>query len=83
MDFPDWVPNAVRVEVSGWTHGNRWPSSNWIATLRKAEADVQRVKQQWEQARHDDALAFERLRVAFAHAVEHRDRVAEEIACLA
>lgn len=81
MDFPSYVPNGVRTSMAARLEGDSWEPTGWILTLAKAEAEVQRFDSLLSRYSNDpDALAG--IRVQRLEAVQHRDHMAAEVACL-
>ena len=73
MDFPPYVPNAVRVSMSKRLEGRE----SWSAALESANATLTRLEQRRADDPHDDAL-----RIEHAESLAHHDHVAAEVACL-
>lgn len=80
MDFPSYVPNAVRVSMTTRLEGDQHISPGWISALASAEAELLRVEQMQKEYAHDEAVS-NTLRVEFAKAKEFRDQLAAEVAC--
>ena len=80
MEFPSYVPHAVRVSMAARLEGARIEPSGWILALASAEAELLRVQQMQQDYRHDEAVS-NALRIEFAKATEHRDLLAAEVAC--
>ncbi len=80
MDFPSYVPNAVRVSMAARLEGDRIEPSGWISALASAEAELKRVQQMQQDYRHDEAVS-NTLRIEHAEATAHRDHLAAEVAC--
>ncbi len=73
MDFPSYVPNAVRESMAHRLEGRE----SWSAALENANAALVRLEQRRAADPHDDSL-----RIEHAEAVAHRDHLAAEVACL-
>jgi hypothetical protein len=80
MDFPSYVPNAVRVSMAARLEGDSYEPSGYLAALAKAEDDLQRIQAQRAGWHHDEAISNE-LRIEHALATAHRDHWAAEVAC--
>ncbi len=80
MDFPSYVPNAVRVSMAARLEGDRIEPSGWISALESAEVELLRVQQMQQDCAHDQAES-NTLRIEFAKATEQRDQLAAEVAC--
>lgn len=80
MEFPSYVPNAVRVSMAARLEGGRLEPSGWISALASAEARLLRVQQMQQDYRHDEALS-NNLRIEHAEATAHRDHLAAEVTC--
>ncbi len=73
MDFPPYVPTAVRASMTRRLEGRE----SWTAALESANATLTRLEQQRAADPHDDAL-----RIEHAESVVHRDDLAALVACL-
>jgi len=73
MDFPPYVPNAVRVSMARMLEGR----DSWQAALESANATLTCLEQRRADDPHDDAL-----RIEHAESVAHRDHLAAEVTCL-
>lgn len=80
MEFPSYVPNAVRVSMAGWLEGDSRHLTGWISMLARAEAKLLRIQREREICRHDEAMS-NKLRVEHAEATAHRDDLAAEVNC--
>ena len=80
MEFPSYVPNAVRVSMAARLEGDRTEPSGWISALASAEAELIRVQQMQQDYRHDEAVS-NTLRIEHAEATAHRDHLAAEVTC--
>ena len=80
MDFPSYVPNAVRVSLAARLEGDRIEPSGWISALTSAEDNLLRIQRLQDKWRHDEAMSTN-LRIEHAEATEHCDQLAAEVAC--
>lgn len=80
MEFPSYVPNAVRVSMAARLEGDGYEPAGLISYLAKAEADLQRIQRAREDWLHDEAES-NALRIQHAEATERRDDLAAEVAC--
>lgn len=80
MEFPSYVPNAVRESMAARLEGDQVGHSGWISALASAEAELIRVQQKQQDYRHDEA-ASNKLRIEHAEATAHRDLLAAEVTC--
>lgn len=80
MDFPSYVPNAVRVSMAARLEGDGWEPTGWLSVLANAEGELQRIQRQQQEWRHDEAKS-NALRVEYAEAIERRDHLAADVAC--
>lgn len=77
MDFPSYVPHAVRVSMANRLDG----PEGWLQVLAKADAEVQKFE--FLQSRYvNDPNALDGIRLQRIDAVQHRDHLAAEVACL-
>jgi hypothetical protein len=81
MEFPSYVPHAVRVSMAARLEGDRIEASGWISALANAEAELLRVQQMQQDHTHDKDVS-NKLRIEFTKATEHRDLLAAEVGCL-
>ena len=49
MDFPSYVPSAVRVSVAALLDGDSWERTGWLSVLTQYEADLQRIQRQQDE----------------------------------
>ena len=80
MDFPSYVPNAVRVSMAARLEGDRIEPLGWISTLASAEAELRRVQQMQQDYSHDESVS-NTLRFERAKAITHRNHLAAEVTC--
>jgi hypothetical protein len=73
MNFPPYVPNAVRTHVARILEGPR----SWSAALEDANAALTRLSELRTCNPHDDGL-----RIELSEALAHRDYVADQVSCL-
>jgi hypothetical protein len=73
MNFPPYVPNAVRTRVARMLDGPR----SWSAALEHANAALTRLNELRTGNPYDD-----RLRIEHSEALAHRDYVADQVICL-
>jgi hypothetical protein len=80
MDFPSYVPNAVRVQISAALEGDEWGRDGWIGVLAKATAELSRMEAELEAVRqHPDRATATRVRVAEQRT--HCAQLADNVAC--
>lgn len=83
MDFPAYVPAAVRAHITTLIKGDSWVSQGWAASLATAEEELSRIDQDIETSLHrgeDDRLSS--LRIEKADALAHRNGLASAVDCL-
>lgn len=89
MDFPAYVPAAVRAHITRLIEGDSWEpqgwraSLAWAASLANAEESLSRIERAIEtylRRGEDDYLPS--LRIQKAEALAHRDRLAGDVDCL-
>ena len=73
MEFPSYVPNAVRESMARRLEGR----DSWSDSLESANATLKRLEQRRADDPQDDAL-----RIEHAESVAHRNHLAAEVACL-
>jgi hypothetical protein len=83
MDFPAYVPAAVRAHISTLIEGDSRTPEAWAASLASAEESLAVINQAFEgyKRRGEDAY-LPSLRVQIAQAQAHRDAVKGEVECL-
>jgi len=83
MDFPAYVPAAVRAHITTLIEGDSWEPMGWAESLASAERQLAEIDGKIEsciQWGKDDYLPG--LRKDRAEAVAHRDRLAGSVDCL-
>lgn len=83
MDFPAYVPAAVRAHIATLIEGDSWEPMGWQESLASAERQLAEIDGKIESCIRwgkDDYLPG--LRKDRAEAVAHRDRVAGDVDCL-
>jgi hypothetical protein len=83
MDFPAYVPAAVRAHITTLIDGDSWEPQGWAASLANAEESLSRIERAIEtylRRGEDDYLPS--LRIQKAEALAHRDRLAGDVDCL-
>lgn len=82
MDFPSYVPNAVRERISAMLDDDdKLDNYTWRRALADAEAKLIALEERREALPYDPAEST-RLRIECAEQTAHRNAIAEEIACL-
>lgn len=83
MDFPAYVPAAVRAHITTLIEGDSWEPMGWQESLASAERQLAEIDGKIESCIRwgkDDYLPG--LRKDRAEAVAHRDRLAGDVDCL-
>lgn len=82
MEFPSYVPHAVRVSMAARLEGDGklGGGDGWTSALASAEAELLRVQKMQQDYAHDEAVS-NTLRVEVAKQRAHRDHIAAEVAC--
>ena len=83
MDFPAYVPAAVRAHITTLIEGDSWEPMGWQKSLDSAERQLAEIDGQIESCIRwgkDDYLPG--LRKERAEAAEHRDMLAGDVDCL-
>jgi hypothetical protein len=83
MDFPAYVPAAVRAHITTLIEGDSWEPMGWQESLNSAERQLAEIDGKIESCIRwgkDDYLPG--LRKDRAEAVAHRDRLAGDVDCL-
>ena len=83
MDFPAYVPAAVRAHISTLIEGDSREPNGWAASLAKAEeslAVINRAIEGYLRRGEDDYLPS--LRAQRAEALTHREMLAGDVDCL-
>lgn len=83
MDFPVYVPEAVRVDIHSRIYGDESNRYGWSTSLASAEASLTNADANLATAlAQRDQNFINELRVKKAEAQKHRDEMAREVACL-
>lgn len=83
MDFPAYVPAAVRAHITTLIEGDSWEPMGWQESLASAERQLAEIDGKIESCirwGNDDYLTG--LRKDREEAVAHRDRLAGDVDCL-
>lgn len=83
MNFPAYVPAAVRAHITTLIEGDSYGPHGWAASLANAEeaiVNIDRAIEIYTQRGEDDYLLS--LRVQKAEAQTHRDHLAADVECL-
>jgi hypothetical protein len=83
MDFPAYVPAAVRAHIASLIEGDSYEPHGWAASLVNAEESIARIDRDIEtyiRRGEDDYL--DSLRTQKAEAQAHRDLLAADLECL-
>lgn len=82
MDFPDYVPPAVRRHISLLVDGDEREPQGWAAALADAQSNLDRIDRAIEgKTRRGETEYLASLWPQKAKAKEHRDALAREVAC--
>lgn len=83
MDFPAYVPAAVRCDIESRIDGDQRNPHGWAKSLESAESALADAESKLETAtQRGDAYLCDKLRIEKADALKHRDNMAAEIQCL-
>jgi hypothetical protein len=80
MDFPAYVPAAVRAHITTLIEGDSWEPQGWAVSLASAEQQLAEIDA--EIKAKPSQLANILLRQERAEAVKHRDMLAGDMDCL-
>ena len=83
MDFPTYIPTAVRAYITTLIEGDSWEPQGWAASLANAEetlSGIERTIETYVRRGEDDYLPS--LRKQKVEAQIHRDRLAGDVGCL-
>lgn len=83
MNFPDYVPDAVRAHISILLDGDDHEPFGWVASLASAEKQLVDIEE-WIRVRtlRGEVDVLDALRKEKAEAVKHRDGLANNVECL-
>ena len=83
MDFPAYVPAAVRVQITAMLEGDAWDPHGWEASLASAQQRLAEINEEIDtKIRRGDVENLDSLRRHGVRAAEHRDLVAGNVECL-
>jgi len=83
MDFPAYVPAAVRAHITTLIEGDSRELQGWAASLASAERQLAKIEGAIEtKTRRGEHEYLPSLRIQKAEAVAHRDMLAGEVDCL-
>jgi hypothetical protein len=83
MDFPEYVPEVVRVDIHSRIYGDDKNRHGWSASLASAETSLRNADAILATAlAQGDQCSINQLRIEKAEAQKHRDGMASEVACL-
>ncbi len=83
MEFPAYLPAAVRIYVTAMIDGDVREPHGWAMSLKDSEQTVIELEQIMEHlSRHEEFEYLDSLRKRHLEAVEHRNRYASEVDCL-
>jgi len=83
MEFPEYVPAAVRAYIQARIEGDSVEPMGWAASLASAEEELARIDRAIEgYVRRGEADYPPSLRIQRADAKAHRDRLADDVDCL-
>ena len=83
MDFPAYVPAAVRMYIATLIEGDSSEPMGWAQALARAERQLSEIEGAIaNQIRRGASAYLDGLRKQRAEAAEHRDRLADDVDCL-
>ena len=83
MNFPEYVPAAVRAHITTLIEGDSWEPQGWAVSLENAEEMLARLDRAIEAyIRRGENDYLPSLRIQKAQALDHRDRLAGDVGCL-
>ena len=83
MEFPAYVPPAVRAHITTLLNGDDWDPTGWNKVLAEAEKKLAKIEAAIEtKIRRGEVEYLDSLRKQKAEAVEHRDMLAGYVKCL-
>lgn len=83
MEFPAYVPAAVRAHITTLLDGDDWEPRGWVANLADAEKRLEEIEAAIEtKTRLGEVEYLDSLRKQKVEAVEYRDMVAGNVDCL-
>jgi len=83
MDFPAYVPAAVRAHITTLIEGDSWEPSGWNESLASAERQLAEIDAAIEaRIRSGEVEDLDSLRKQRAEAVAHRESLAGDVECL-
>lgn len=83
MDFPAYVPAAVRAHITSLIEGDSREPQGWAASLANAEEELSRIDREIETSLHrGENHRLSGLKKEKALALEHRDGLARALDCL-
>ena len=83
MDFPAYVPAAVRAHITSLIEGDSYDPHGWAASFANAEESIARIDRDIEiNIRRGEDDYLDGLRTQKAEAQAHRDLLAADLECL-
>ena len=83
MDFPAYVPAAVRTHITTLIEGDKREPQGWTAALASAEHELSEIEQAIEaRTARGEVEYLDSLRQQRADAVKHRDMLAGTVNCV-
>jgi len=83
MEFPAYVPAAVRAHIATLIEGDEWEPHGWATSLANAESELAGIEGAIEtRTRRGEVEYLDSLRKQRADAVKHRDMLAGNVDCL-
>ena len=83
MDFPAYVPAAVRAHITSLIEGDSYEPHGWAASLANADKSITRIERDIDTyIRLGEEDYLDSLRTQKAEAQAHRDFLAAELECL-
>lgn len=83
MEFPAYVPAAVRAHITTLLDGDDWEPMGWHKALEEAEESLAKIEAAIEiKSRRGEVEYLDSLRKQKAEAIAHRDKLAGEVDCL-
>jgi hypothetical protein len=83
MDFPAYVPAAVRTQVASMIEGDSWEPIGWAESLASAKRDLNRIEEAIEiKTRRGEVEYLPDLRKQRVEVLNHCESLASEVDCL-
>lgn len=82
MEFPAYVPAAVREHITAVLDGDIWEPKGWHGVLKEYEKSLDIIKASIAKNRRSEVEYLDSLRKQKAEAVKNRNRLAGDVECL-